>query len=145
MHDTQFRLLLEFFDKIAASLARLVAIQNLRLISEQKHMTIDDALLQQILDAGNAALNADASDRAASAAKDATILNLQAQLAPNPALAAAAAQFLNAALAANPPGAPVTPVTPPATDPVATDPAAPVDTDPATPVDPAAPIFTPAP
>jgi hypothetical protein len=111
-------------EKNAASLAQLVVIEQARLDAEIKHMTIDDALLQQILDAGNAALLAESGDVTAMAAKDATIASLQAQLAPNPALAASAAAFLSNALAANPPANPVVPVTP------ATPPAAPALYDP---------------
>jgi uncharacterized protein (DUF1501 family) len=114
LHDTQFRLLWSFIGQlgtdishIASSLAQLVAIQKQRAVLEEKHMTIDDSLLQQILDAGNAALLAESNDVAAMAAKDATIASLNAQLAPNPALAASAAAFLANALAANPPAVPV--------------------------------------
>jgi hypothetical protein len=105
---------LNLLQNISASLAQLVVIEQARLDAEIKHMTIDDAILQQILDAGNAALLAESTDVTAMAAKDATIASLQAQLAPNPALLASAQTFLTNALAANPPAAPVTPAPAPA-------------------------------
>jgi hypothetical protein len=87
-------------------LAQLVLIQQARLALEQRQMTIDDAILQQILDAGNAALLAESNDATAIAALQAANASLTAQLAPNPALLASAQTFLANALAANPPPAP---------------------------------------
>ncbi len=95
--------MLKFLQSIAASLAQLVTIQQQRLAAEIKHMTIDDTLLQQILDVANVCLSSESTDVAALAAKDALIASLQAQLAPNPALLASAQTFLANALAANPP------------------------------------------
>jgi hypothetical protein len=94
---------LNLLQGINASLTQLVVIEQSRLDAELQHMTIDDTILQKILDAGNAALLAESNDVTAMAAKDATIASLQAQLAPNPALLASATTFLANALAANPP------------------------------------------
>ncbi len=110
--DTSYQFFLLTLQQISTSLAQLILIEQQRLAVEKKQMTIDDAILQQILDAGNAALLAESSDVTAMAAKDATIAALQAQLAPNPALLALAQTFLANALAANPPPAPA-----PATEP----------------------------
>ena len=77
-------------------------------------MTIDDSVVQQLIDAITTALAAESSDQAAVTAANATIASLQAQLAPNPTLLASAQQAIQAALAANPPPAttPATPSTP---------------------------------
>lgn len=115
MNDTQFRLLHDFLEKISASFAQLVVIQQARLDAEIKHMTIDDSLFQQVLDTANMLLTKESTDTTAIAAKDALITTLQAQLAPNPALAASASAFLANALLANPPAKPVVVYDPTAT------------------------------
>lgn len=73
-------------------------------------MTIDDSIVQALVDAINAALTAEATDLAAVTAANATIAQLESQLAPNPTLLASAQQAIQNALAANPPPA----TTPPA-------------------------------
>lgn len=103
MNYDQSKTLLVYIETINASLAQLVLIQQLRLDNEIKHMTIDDSLLQQVVDAINVALLAESKDAAAIAAKDATIASLNAKLAPNPALLASVQAALANALAANPP------------------------------------------
>lgn len=113
MRHTDFIALSSILQQINANLAQLVLIQKQRSAQELKHMTIDDTLLQQILDVANLCLAAETGDVAALAAKDALIASLQAQLAPNPALLASAQTFLANALAANPP-APVPAPVPPA-------------------------------
>jgi ABC-type transporter Mla subunit MlaD len=81
-----------------------------------KQMTIDDSVVQQLIDAITAALAAEATDAAAVAAANATIATLQSQLAPNPTLLAAAQTAIQNALAANPPATPPpTPAPTPAT------------------------------
>ena len=90
-------------------------IQQARLDAEIKHMTIDDALFHQLLDTANKMLTKESTDTPAIAAKDALITTLQAQLAPNPALAASASAFLANALLANPPAKPVVVYDPTAT------------------------------
>jgi hypothetical protein len=106
MNDKQTVDILTCIQMIATNLAQLVLIQQQRLTSENIHMTIDDSLMQQVVDAINAALLAESNDVAAMAAKDATIASLQAQLAPNPALLASVQQALANAIAANPPATP---------------------------------------
>jgi hypothetical protein len=66
-------------------------------------MTIDDSIVQGLIDAINAALAAEATDQAAVTAANTTIAQLQSQLAPNPTLLASAQQAIQNALAANPP------------------------------------------
>lgn len=116
MNSTQFQILVDALNKLNTNMAQLVSIQTTSNASILKHMTIDDALFQQILDAGNLALAAESADMAAQAAaktaSDAVIAALQAQVAPNPALVAAAQQFLANAAAANPPAVPVAPAAP---------------------------------
>lgn len=80
-----------------------------------KIMTIDDTVVQQLIDAINTALSAESTDQAAVTAANQTIAQLQSQLAPNPALLASAQQAIQNALAANPPPA----TTPPASTPPA--------------------------
>lgn len=82
-------------------------------------MTIDDSVVQALIDAINAALKAETTDQAAVTAANATIAQLQSQLAPNPTLLASAQQAITNALAANPPPA----TTPPASTPPSTAPA----------------------
>lgn len=103
MNDRHLDRLLDILQIIATNFARLVTIKYKRLELDITHMTIDDALLQQVVDAFTAALAAESNDVAAMAAKDATISSLQAQLAPNPALLASVQDVLSKALAANPP------------------------------------------
>lgn len=66
-------------------------------------MTIDDSIVQQLVDAINTALMSEAGDVSALAAKDATIASLTTQLAPNPTLLASVQDVLAKASAANPP------------------------------------------
>jgi hypothetical protein len=112
MNDRHLDRFLDILQIVATNFARFVSIQYKRLEIDKLHMTIDDTLLQQILDVANACLAAETGDVAVEAQKDALIASLQTQLAPNPALLSSAQTFLTNALAANPPATPVTPVTP---------------------------------
>src|SRR6266403_1735434 len=103
MNYDQSKTLLGYIEIISASLAQLVLIQQQRLDAYIKHMTIDDSLLQKVVDAINVALEAESKDEAAVAAKDTLITSLRTQLAPNPALLASVQDALSKALAANPP------------------------------------------
>jgi hypothetical protein len=77
-------------------------------------MTIDDSIVQQLINAITTALAAESTDQAAVTAANATIAQLQSQLAPNPTLLASAQQAIQQALAANPPA---TTTPPPSTTP----------------------------
>ena len=103
-------------DQIAASLAQLASIQQKRLALEKTQMTIDDSVVQALVDALNAAVLRDTGDEASAAAAQtanaATIAGLQTQLAPNPTLLASVTAALANAAAATPPATPVVPVVP---------------------------------
>ena len=105
--------LFNLLEKLVAEAARIATALEQRLDLERQKM-IDDALMQKVLDMGIILLDKESSDQAAIAAKDATIADLTAQTAPNPALVASATDFLNKALEANPPAADVPPVNVPA-------------------------------
>ena len=105
--------LFNLLEKLVAESARIATALEQRLDLERQKM-IDDALMQKVLDMGIILLDKESSDQAAIAAKDATIADLTAQTAPNPALVASATDFLNKALEANPPAADVPPVNVPA-------------------------------
>jgi hypothetical protein len=81
-------------------------------LNRKLEMTIDDTIVQQLIDAITAALQAEANDQAAVTAANATIAQLQSQLAPNPTLLASAQTAIQAALAANPPPTPTPAPTP---------------------------------
>jgi pyruvate dehydrogenase E2 component (dihydrolipoamide acetyltransferase) len=117
-------------DHIATFLAQLVEIQAQRLHLEKTQMTIDDSVVQQLVDALNAAVLSETGEATLAA-------SLQAQLAPNPTLLASVTTALANAAAATPPAAPV--VTPPVTTPPVVDPNAPVAVAPVDPFAPAAP------
>src|SRR6478609_18418 len=105
--------LFNLLENLVAEAARIATALEQRLDLERQKM-IDDALMQKVLDMGIILLDKESSDQAAIAAKDATIADLTAQTAPNPALVASATDFLNKALEANPPAADVPPVNVPA-------------------------------
>jgi hypothetical protein len=103
-------------DAINTNLARLVEIQQKRLALQIKQMTIDDSVVQLLVDDLNAAIlrftGDEASAAAAQTANAATIAALQTQLAPNPTLLASVTAALANAAAATPPVTPVVPVVP---------------------------------
>lgn len=110
MRSKHFQALAELLHSLNTNLAQLVSIQNKRYQIE-KQMTLDDLVVQQLIDAINTALTAETSETATIAAQQATIASLTAQLAPNPALLASVQSAIANAAAANPP--PVVVVVPP--------------------------------
>jgi hypothetical protein len=110
MKDNPIENFLDILQQINTSLAHLVCIQELRYQLEKK-MTLDDSVVQQLIDAINTALTAETTETATIAAQQATIASLTAQLAPNPALLASVQTAIANAAAANPP--PVVVVVPP--------------------------------